>query len=250
MALVLFSGGCDSTLLLHDLLKENSHNRGIHSDIIALSINHDQIGANELNKIARTVFKFEMQRRELITDNCIFGEVDINGQSGAVVTSIGAYGLSQPIIWSMIAMLYIRDNDTIYFGYHYGDDFWLHKDTFEEAIQNVCKICNKHIKIEYPLKHLYKYEIIDSLKKRGLYDLCWYCERPTFENKPCGDCVPCRTHRTALWQLETFGNKDIKYGEPVDQPICKEKLTIIQDETVKEVAEYTKIHDGPNLVGS
>jgi len=202
MSLVLFSGGCDSTLVLHDLLKER--NRGCTGSVTALAINHNQVPAISQNKAARLSFIQEMKKREL-DSGFHYQEVSIDGN--ACVGSIGDGGLSQPIIWSMIAMLYVDNNETIYFGYHSGDDFWLHKNAFEDAIMNICKICNKTIKIEYPLRHSYKCDIIRSLKSRGLYDLCWYCEYPTKENKPCGECVPCRTHRTALWQIETFGSR-------------------------------------------
>jgi 7-cyano-7-deazaguanine synthase in queuosine biosynthesis len=209
MSLVLFSGGCDSTLVLYNLLKENRQEQ-----ITALSINHNQVPAIEENKKARALFKIEMQKREL---NYLvnFAEVDISSKYASV---IDIKGLSQPIIWSMIAMLYIRDNDTIYFGYHSGDDFWQYKTEFENAIHNICAICDKKVTIEYPLRLYEKCVIIDMLKKRGLYEYCWYCEKPTLDNKPCGECIPCKLHRTALWQNETFMPKE-KESETVNNII-------------------------------
>lgn len=208
MSLVLYSGGCDSTIVLHDLLKERIQNYSA-SNITALAINHAQVPANTQNKAARLSFIEEMKSREL--DKCFhYQEVNIDGSAN--VGGIGEYGLSQPIVWSTLAMLYIQNNETIYFGYHAGDDFWLHKNAFEDAIMNICKVCNKTIKIEYPLRQDNKSDIIKKLKSRGLYDMCWYCEYPVSSQssskgyEPCGNCVPCRTHRTALWQIETFGN--------------------------------------------
>ena len=239
MALVLFSGGCDSTLVLHDLLKANDKN--YISQITALSINHCQVSANEQNKAARESFKEEMGKRELNL-HVNFCEIAITNTCSANVNSIGSYGLSQPIIWSTIAMLYASNEDTIYFGYHSGDDFWLYKNEFEAAIQNICKISAKTIKIEYPLRHLYKHDIIRILKERGLYEKTWYCEYPTVENKPCGECVPCRTHRTALWYLETFGNRlprvdDYHVSTLPGLPLPSQDLNMdIAQAVIKEVA--------------
>ena len=189
MSLVLYSGGCDSTLVLHDLLKENTRTNS--NNVTALAINHQQVPAITQNKSARHSFIEEMKKREL-DQGFHYQEVNIDGS--ACVYDSGDLGLTQPIIWSMIAMLYIQNNDTIYFGYHSGDDFWLHKNEFEDAIKSICKINNKTIKIEYPLRHDYKCDIIKKLKSRGLYDFCWYCEYPqpaksgaVMKYDPCGN---------------------------------------------------------------
>lgn len=220
MSIVLFSGGCDSTLVLYNLLMNDYKTGNNFTTITALSINHCQIIANEQNKKARENFRGEIRKRGL--DHLVsFCDVDINSTCGSI-HSIGEYGLSQPIIWSAIAMLYMHFDDTIYLGYHRGDDFWEYRTEFENIILNVCKICDKKINIEYPLRGMEKSEIIQTLKDRGLYDICWYCEYPTSDNNPCGKCVPCRTHRTALWQNEAFGAILPTQRDFIDYP-CKEK---------------------------
>jgi 7-cyano-7-deazaguanine synthase in queuosine biosynthesis len=243
MAVVLFSGGCDSTFVLYNLLKEHEHDSEY---ITALSVNHCQVPAINQNKNARELFKKEMNKRELCY-KVSFCEIDIKNSCGEVQDITG---LSQPIIWAVIAMLYVRNGETIYFGYHSGDDFWQHRNEFEDAIKNACKICGKDITIKYPLQFLSKADIVQSLKLRGLYDLCWYCEYPTVESKPCGNCVPCRTHRTALWQNETFGNTVATTGgmitavpvpsnflngdDPKFKADCIDKVSSYLDMAVKE----------------
>lgn len=224
MAIVLFSGGCDSTLVLHNLLKESVKE---YRSITALSISHCQVPANDQNKISRDLFQIEMRKRELL-GSVNFADITINNINGCVTEGSGG-GLTQPIIWATMAMLYARSEDVLYFGYHKGDDFWSYRHEFETAIQNVCKICSKTVKIEYPLQDLYKYQIIRQLKERGLYDNCWYCEYPTIDNKPCGDCAPCRTHRTALWQLENFGTSGAKCGGDLQPTSLITKIRDVRD---------------------
>ena len=201
MAMVLYSGGCDSTLVLYNLLKDNKRTSGC-AKIHALSVVHCQVGANEQNKTARKLFEAEMLKRELY--DVVFSDIKIETDFNCSANLGGEWGLTQPIIWAINAVLYAKNEDTIYFGYHSGDDFWIHRVAFEEAIQNMCKVCNKNIKLEYPLKFMSKAEIIKELKVRGLYDLCWYCEYPTIGNTPCGNCLPCKLHRTALWQIDNL----------------------------------------------
>ncbi len=231
MAVVLFSGGCDSTLVLYNILKEKEL-------VTAISVNHCQVPAINQNKHSRELFKKEMEKRELT--NCSYCEVDINNSCGCVQD---INGLSQPIIWAIVAMLYIRNGETIYFGYHAGDDFWSHKTEFENVINNACAICGKEVKIEYPLQYMTKAQIIQKLKQRGLYDFCWYCEYPTSESKPCGNCQPCRTHRTALWQIETFGDTEITSGGFIrDIPVSPMFLSVnnqkFKDECIDKVSQY------------
>lgn len=199
MALVLFSGGCDSTLVLYNLIKELPNQY-----IKVLSINHNQVHAIAENKLARQKIKEEFKKREL-NKYLDFLEVDINNDSS---TNVIAGGVVQPIIWSTIAVLYAQNQDTIYFGYHLGDDFWMYKSEFENAIYNMAKVCNKEIKIQYNLSYHRKADIIKELKDRGLYDLCWYCENPK-NGEPCNECLPCVTHKTGLWQNETFFSEEI-----------------------------------------
>lgn len=64
---VLFSGGCDSTLVLYrramEALKTNSYHR-----VKALSITHDQIPAQQKQKQAREAIRKEFEARQLPID--------------------------------------------------------------------------------------------------------------------------------------------------------------------------------------
>jgi len=213
MPVVLFSGGCDSTLVLYDLaMKVLKSNFSEH--ITAVSINHDQVPANFQQKTAREKIKAEFEKRELTFIRYI--EVDIKQYGGDVEPS----GIAHPVIWLPTATLYLHKEDSLYLGYHSGDDYWIYRSHAELAVTNFCSVLDKTIKLVYPLEGYYKLQIIKNLRARGLYDLCWYCEYPTKENKPCGTCVPCKAHRTALWQLETFDKIiDVPSFSPVGETV-------------------------------
>ncbi len=54
MSLLLYSGGCDSSLVLYQLLKNKE-------PLTILSINHCNVGANDENKTHRELFISEMK---------------------------------------------------------------------------------------------------------------------------------------------------------------------------------------------
>ena len=198
MAVVLFSGGCDSTLVLYQIAM-NQLKQNVCGYVTAVSIEHDQVPAAKEQKRARELIKTEFLERQLPIE---FIEVKIKHESGSIRNN---YGLPQPPIWLSMSSLYVDKNDTVYLGYHDGDDYWHYKEHAEQAFKSFSKVQDKHdIKIEYPLEFQSKAEIITELKARGLYNLCWYCENPTIESTVCGTCNSCKTHLTALWQIEKF----------------------------------------------
>lgn len=209
MAVVLFSGGCDSTLVLYNLAMQMARGQnGDRQRIIALSINHDQIAAGPKLHYVREQIEHEFRKRELTSD-INFIELSIKHNLTNGVTGHG--GVTHPIIWLSIAAMYCRDKDSIYLGYHTGDDYWMYKHEAETAFLNMAKVMDKNqVTIEYPLRGYHKPEIITELKAKGLYDLCWYCESEAnvLTTKPCGTCYPCKCHQTALLQIEKGLDKD------------------------------------------
>ena len=182
---VLFSGGCDSTLVLY---REAMYicRSGTYEQLTAISIEHTQIPAQKEQREARNKIRKEFEKREL---NVNWMTVSIT-QDG----SVEGDGLVQPCIWMSTALMYLRSGDTLYTGYHRGDDYWTCKTEIETAINSFSKVLDKkNIQIQYPLELNSKAQIIKELKDRGLYDLCWYCENPhpvldTYS--PCGECTP------------------------------------------------------------
>lgn len=208
MSVVLFSGGCDSTLVLYKLaMQKMQHND--YKSLIALSIDFSGINANTVQKQAREKIKKEFEHREL---NKQISYVEMEIKENSDTRHINIAGLMQPGIWLSYSTMYLSSGDTLYCGYHKGDDYWMYKHEAETAFHNYCKLQDKIVNIEYLLMDYVKADVIKELQLRGLYDLCWYCEgigRGVITDKPCGTCYPCKCHKLALYDLE-----QIKYTAP------------------------------------
>lgn len=200
MALVLWSGGCDSTLVLYRLLKE--HQDEDKGYVHAISVNHDQVPANKESQIARKKILAKFKKMRLWV---LHTEVNIKSKGYREVYPCG--GLTQPTIWLTI-INYLKEKEDLYFGYIKGDDIWHHKYAFEEACKNLFSLGCRSGNVIMPLEYTSKEEVIKELKQLNLLDLCWYCERPE-KGKACGDCLSCKTHRKGMWAYETW-NKPIK----------------------------------------
>lgn len=212
MITVMFSGGCDSTLVLYTaLMKKQRKESSDYDRVNVVSIGCNQIPAQSQQANSREKILNEFRRRELTDFEMT--EVTLN-TTGSGIRQSETGGIIQPAIWLTLAPLYMNNNGILQMGYHSGDDFWRARYDAEESFNRSCKVLAKTCSIQYPLEDLTKADIISRLKDRGLYELCWYCEFPD-NNKPCGNCVPCKTHRTALWQNETFTNK-LPFGEEVE----------------------------------
>lgn len=222
MALVLFSGGCDSTLLLYDLALDMQRGRIPQSIITAISITHTNLPSDTQQKFARDKIRKAFAQRELHI-NWVDVEVKL---TGSFITNAGCGGLSHPVIWSSLSLLHAESKDMLYFGYHSGDDFWVKQVYFESSVKQMCIVCGKDVDFKYPLEFKDKSQIIVDLKNKGLYEYCWWCE--TIEEdrtEPCGKCLPCKTHLTALWKIETFKEDYWLNGDPrLSVPILSNNL--------------------------
>jgi len=137
MKIVLFSGGCDSTLVLNNLALESFKN---NDRIIAFSVNNDQLDHNFLQRSARERIKSELNKRSLI--NIDFIEIELKTITGE---GLQQTGLLQPLMWIPTVLLYCPSNTSIdiYCGYHKGDDFWIIKDKIQTIIELYSKILEK-----------------------------------------------------------------------------------------------------------
>lgn len=189
MALVLWSGGCDSTLVLLNLLKEHrAENKGW---VTTVSFNHDNIAASKESRAARRSLQAWFKKERYLH---LHSEVTIS-HSGYREVEKGD-GLSQPAIWLTHALNYLKVEEDLYAGYIQSDDFWHRFDGFEMATKGLFQMIGKKGKVYFPLQWFSKAEVIKDLEKAKILNLCWYCESPK-SGKPCGNCPPCRTHITA-----------------------------------------------------
>lgn len=228
MALVLWSGGLDSTKVLIDLLIEERereekrkepehytlgpHNFDKAPEVRALTVVHDQVlHGKRQQEAARVKIKDKLYSMGFNFKHTV---VHVQNEGDFGVEWNG--GLIQPKMWIVQAITYLRRGEAIYFGYHHGDDFWHYAEAMKDVIDAVNRFSDENrYEIKFPLEWLSKADIIREIKNHGFYDLCWYCESPTKSCiKPCGKCGPCKHHDLALLQLEKE-RKDAKekYGE-------------------------------------
>lgn len=194
-ALVCWSGGCDSTVVLANLLEQRT------IKVRTISIIHNQVGANAEQKSARQTIKNELTKKYGEFESF---EVNITSDGNAVRSLQG--GLCQPIIWLPLSTLYLQENEDLYVGYISGDDVWHYKQDLLKLF-NYSQIIQSKIGIlQMPLEWQTKSDIIYKLKQHNLYEYGWYCEYPTYDKKQCGICHSCEVHNMYLTQYDKIWN--------------------------------------------
>lgn len=191
-ALVCWSGGRDSTLLLHNLLSEED------TIVRAISIIHEQVD-DERQKEARTKIKEKLVNK--FREFTSF-EVTISFDEG----SPGAYvdnGLIQPVLWIPTASTFLKNEEDLYVGYIRGDDVWHARYQITEIFKNIQYIMGKSGDIKFPLEPMNKADVILELSRTGLLHDTWFCQ----ENGPipCGKCSSCETDAMHTFILEKRG---------------------------------------------
>ncbi len=195
--LVLWSGGCDSTLVLYDLARtEGTKEKPIRT----LTIVHPQVLARREQAKARIAIlkKFKEDGLHVQANHIVVH------QSGGL--EVSAYGNAQSILWLSTAVLYLEDKEKLYTGHNMDDgDIWPDAVTLNVAFTNLCQVGCRESSWVTPLIFVEKRQILQRLKDAGLLDLCWWCENPQ-DGKPCRNCNPCILHETAMWQLKRWGS--------------------------------------------
>lgn len=196
---VLWSGGCDSTLALAQILDE----AGPDDEVTAVSILHINIGAQLQQREARAALK----RKLASTAKARFIHREIEWLSSDHQFP-SSPGVSQALIWLASVVPWLRRGETLVTGHVRGDDFWHScseaRAFFDAAISWGRRLYDSEGFVapvwSIPLEWMSKADVVDALAKRGLLDLCWFCEEYT-SAKPCGTCTPCRIHATARAKL-------------------------------------------------
>jgi len=196
---VLYSGGCDSTLVLFDILVSlKSKNDG--RDIDAYCFTHGQLGHKVvMERKARDSFLKHMKANGYI-NNVIVHEIELPKEV------IYAQRCGQPALWISNILPLIRDKSLIYAGYHQGDCFLsygVHRDWLK-ATTGLLNLYGKFdVEITYPLQNASKEDILRRLRYERIYDFTWHCETVYASTEtPCGNCAPCKLHRASLHLIE------------------------------------------------
>lgn len=206
---VMWSGGCDSTLLLYEVLETY----GIEN-VVAVSYNYPWLLKNkrESERIHREAFKRKMATRNsswATTDiNHLEFDISMNTISGKMQDIYGA-GLPQAVAWLLSVPICARENSYIYTGAIKSDDLTLQLSSYHEMFTGIANTLNRKIFLREPFLYMTKANVIEKLIRYGIFDSTWHCEMPKDINTPCYECVPCRTHVAALTELSLGNSNDI-----------------------------------------
>lgn len=207
MSLVCWSGGLDSTLVLHNLAIGQRDGLEFHKHgVRALTINHPQIGCCQRRaEKARWAVKAHFRRIGL-TISYIEVTIEQTAQSWRTESFVIGSGNPQATLWLTIAANYLDNDENLYTGYIRGDDFWHRADLYCQAFGAIQRLAERGGGFTHPLEWTDKAEVIAQTKKLKLYDLCWWCEeiRPPRHNGrivSCGKCASCITNDMGLWKL-------------------------------------------------
>lgn len=229
MPLILWSGGCDSTYLLHTALRTwydhqeranqqlpgtTPHTTPPNIPVRTITIIHPQVPAQNEQRRARHALTTALNKQGYhwphlevtithTTPNNQEADPEADPEADHGVTGAGDYGgLIQPLLWIPLAIPYLDHHEDLAVGYIKGDDAQFYLTTIRTAFNNLQWIAGRAGNLSTPLDNTSKPEIIHHLKTTKLYKHTWWCEDPT-TNKPCKKCAPCMTHATALWQLNS-----------------------------------------------
>ncbi len=192
--LVLWSGGCDSTLVIHQLLKRPDTGK-----VRAVSIVHENVGAVMQQRAARAALL------PLLPGVDHF-EVHVHtDKHDRQLASIGS-GTSQVLLWMSAILPVLEAGETLATGHTLDDGgFWRlypHARAMFDAASTLRQAWEKE-EMEaprwvVPLEWMTKANVLDQLLATPLYALCWYCESPNGIARCGGSCLPCKDHVMAL----------------------------------------------------
>lgn len=188
MSLVLWSGGCDSTLVLFELAAEAlAAGKPLPR---ALSIVYDQqVPAAYQHRKARERILRELAQRGLKIEHSELS-LSLSGENYVK----GSPGLPQPVLWLTAAQLFLEPDEDLYAAYIRGDDIWHYRQFLFSVFDNAQALLRKSGKLQLPLEWESKDGVLKDLQSYGLLKLCWYCETVRGESmKPCGWCPSCKT---------------------------------------------------------
>jgi len=200
---IIWSGGCDSTLLLHRLFKLLK-NKNINKIVNSYSFNHPQLSGKkqDMERFYRNMYISYAKNNGICNS---FNPIEINLKGNI---EVGNKWCAQPAMW-MSVISELRDDSILISGYHRGDDFfmapvWLDWANLFLGLTGLYG--KKNIKFVTPLIFETKDDIIKELISEDIYDFTWHCENPSFDFFPCNSCIPCATHQSAALYLAKKNN--------------------------------------------
>jgi 7-cyano-7-deazaguanine synthase len=205
-AVVVISGGMDSTTLLYDTIKS-----GKFDSIYALSFNYGQRHSRELWSAALTCQKLAVDHKvvDISSINCLLqgssltskdvevpeGSYEEESMKATVVPNRNMILLSLAIGYAVSI-----GADTVCYGAHSGDHS-VYPDCrpeFVESMNTVSRISNwQPVEIHAPYLSIDKGDIVKKGIELGVdFSLTWTCYKGA--ETPCGKCGACRERSEAF----------------------------------------------------
>lgn len=202
MSLILWSGGCDSTLALiralNDWKRENNspahtpegekpHVPNEKLRVRTISLVHPNVPAIYEQRNARNAIREALKKQGhewdhtevTVYNHSINGKLDSNGEFGAEGAGENG-GIVQPLIWIPIAILYLKSDEDLVLGYIKGDDAQYYLTTLRNGFDNLQWVAGRTGKMLTPLDCTSKAEVIHHLKEAKIYKYTWHCEDPIY----------------------------------------------------------------------
>ena len=193
-AVVCWSGGRDSTLILANLLEMKT------IKVRTLTIIHDQVGAEKTQRLARENIKKKLVKKYGDFES---GEITIKGENCEGISS----GCVQPLLWIPAASVYIQNSEDLYMGYVKGDDVWHNKSELYSLFSTSMKLLDKDSELICPLEWYDKRYVIEVLSSNSLdiFKDTWYCQ--TNDKIPCGHCASCQSNDMVMYYIDVMNKK-------------------------------------------
>lgn len=205
--IVLWSGGADSTWLLHHYAGASSEDHRVRALTIA---KHHYLskpfltaqGWAQLNYLALAKERgYHISHEKIEVDgDWTWGESSISFK----------HNPAQPLMWLSALAQAMGDGDTVLMGYIRGDCFWHFRDKFEAAFRAICDLKGVKATLEYPIEYQYKADILRELNKERIPDSCWFTCEDTQNGTPCGKCTNCEAISEAKrsWRYKSASRSD------------------------------------------
>lgn len=204
-AVIILSGGMDSTTLAYDIVKS-----GKYEDVFAVSFNYGQTHSKELECAKVTAYKLGLRCHHVVdlsdlgnllhsalTGSCEVpeGDYDDSNQKLTVVPNRNMIMLSIAAGYAMS----IGATD-LYYGAH-ANDFAIYPDCrpeFVEKMNDVLKVAHyTPVRLHVPYQYFGKANIAAKGKQLGVpYEDTWTCYKGG--EKPCGKCGSCNERLMAF----------------------------------------------------
>ncbi len=208
-ALLLLSGGIDSTTLLAKLSDENK-------EVIAISFFYDQKHAIELEYAKKQAKRYNVVLHKIIQlDSQLFSNSALVNSNKYLTTydkgekpdgQQNAYVPFRNLMFISMALSFAENQNipNVYVAFNNDDclNYWDCTNTFLSKLNVISE--QNDIKIHAPLINLTKKEVVNLAQKLGVnLDDTISCYQP-IEEKECGKCFSCISKKNAINIIKSY----------------------------------------------